>query len=299
MEVQATMIAVPLSTDAFPPDLMAELRAVRAPFRDAYGILWRRERAFRFVYWLEHREHPPFNLIGSWTQPDMLAEMALWAKLRLACLDTADVIDTVTDILEQRFGLSYPSLIERASHPSLAGYGLPIWNQATDSLIPQCLSHWRIRGVTDHESPGTGLSYAFDHPDVVSSLTLYIYDRCLRDLTPGLSDPRFAAEVAQCVAEINAFADWAGNEITWYIPPVRELTHSRSGTEVPFGTTTWLIVQPDGTRLIGALSMTVFRGHFLKVRCTTTEEYGNSDECQAAFKDLTYDLADFVELFGP
>ena len=185
------MSAASLNTDAFPPDLMQELQAVRGPFQAAYEELWRRERAFRYVYWLQHREHPPFNLIGSWTTSDMNAEMALWQRMHRDRLDNTEVLDLVTGLLEQRFGLSCESMLERASHCSLAELGLPIWNRPTASLIPQAFGNWRITGMTDYGQPALGISYSYRHIEVHSTLSLYVYDHGLSDIQSGLSDPRF------------------------------------------------------------------------------------------------------------
>ena len=292
--------ATSFSTDAFPPGLMKELKAAQRPFPAAYEALWRRERAFRYVYWLEHHEHPPCNLIGSWTAPDMNAEIALWQRMRRECLDDAAVIDLVTGDLEQRFGLSYTSLLERVSHPSLAELGLPVWNQPTESLIPQSLGKWRIAGMTEYPEPALGVSYAYHRPDVDAPLTLCVYDHGLNDLQSGLADPRFARALSVCIEDINTYASINQGEITWYVKqPVLELTKSRLGAEIPFASTTWLVTYPDRPQQVGALSLTAFRGHFFKLRITCSKPLADSDEGQRDIGELNLDLAGFLELFGP
>lgn len=287
------------STDACPPQLMEELQAMRAPFRAAYDTLWRRERAFRYVYWLDHHECPSFNLIGSWTTPDLQAERALWKAVRDDKLDDTEIVDQVTGLLEQRFGLPFDSMIERAMDPTLAERALPVWNQATESLLPQTLGHWRIKGMTDSKKPGLGQSYAYRHTDADSTLTLYLYDHGLDDIEPGISDPRLRQEVATCIVDIETLADTMGSEITWYMQPSIEVIRSHSDTEIRFVSATWLIVDADRTRRVGAFSLTGFRRNFLKIRITGAEPFVESDEGQSDTSALNLDLAQFVEQFGP
>lgn len=297
--IQPLLTATSLSTDAFAPDLMQELQAVREPFRAAYDTLWRRERAFRYVYWLEHHEHPPFNLVGSWTTPDMTEELALWQRARGDCLDNDEVIDMVTVLLEQRLDLPYESMLERASDPALAKRGLPIWNRPSESLIPQALGKWRITGMTDYKKPALGASYSYRHIDADSILSLYVYDHGLNDIQPGLSDPRFARALEICVDDIKSHARNTGCELNWYTQPIQEIVRSRHDTEIPFAATTWLSIKPDQTRDVGALSLTAFRSHFLKVRITCSEPFAESDDGQADIADLNLDLADYLEMYGP
>jgi len=53
------------------------------------------------------------------------------------------------------------------------------------------------------------------------------------------------------------------------------------------------------SREIGALSMTAFRSHFPRLRCTTSASFAESDNGQADIADLNLDLADFLDIYGP
>ena len=73
------------SYDGWTPALMEDLNRASAPYANLSDEMWRRERLYRYLYWLKHRENPPFNLIRSWTDPDILVETKLWQRITETC----------------------------------------------------------------------------------------------------------------------------------------------------------------------------------------------------------------------
>jgi hypothetical protein len=289
------------SSDAFSDLHKQELHSLRVRFGHAYAALWRLERMFRYVYWLEHRDKPQFNLTGSWKQADLQAEMELWTSFVSQQLDTVDVIDAVTALLEDRFGQTVGNATVRASDMELASQGLPVWNEATGSLVPQTLGSWQIYSAQDNERqvPGMGITYHYRHPTVDAPLTLYVFNNCLDHILPGISDPRIANVFSQSLHDIETFANLQGSKIEWLTDPLVETLRSRRESEISLVATTWNIAPKDGARTTSALSITGFCGHLLKFRMTAAEAYFEHDDGLAEVCELNLDVADFMEFFGP
>lgn len=288
------------NTDSFPPELMQELLAARRPLGGAYDQLWRRERLFRYSYWLDHGHRPSFNFVGSWKEADMRAELQLWRGLRSRGGDEVDAISEITRLFENRFGLSVESATSRATNPELARKGLPIWNAASECLVPQNLGPWRIAGMSANEPslPGLGQSYFYRGPTEDTAVTMYLYDQGLEGITAELTDPRFAQIFGQALADIEQASRARSEAVEWLTEPLMEVVRSAHGAEIPFASTTWSIIRPQGPRQVGALSITGFYRQFLKIRLTGSESHFDTEEGQAEVTAFNLALADFVEEFG-
>jgi hypothetical protein len=250
---------------------------------------------------LEHAERPLFNLIGSWTQADMKRELELWASYARRRLDTVDVVEEGAALLDQRFGQTHAGAIARAADLELAAKGLPIWSEATDSLVPQSLEPWRIYAADDgkRESPGVGLMYRYCHASENAPLTLYLYNAGLCDIKPGIDDSRFAGMVRQTLSDIDIAARSRGDSIEWLTEPLVTKLGSERDLEVQFVSSTWMLATKDGEKYASALSIRGFRGHLLKIRMTGTVAYFDSDTGQTEIDAHNMELVEFVQQLGP
>ena len=285
------------ANDYFPQVLMDELISARQPYPVAYDTLYRRERMLRYAYWLKHRERPSFNFIGTWIPDQMRTELAMWNSMHKRNLDDADVIETVTKQLEQRFGSTLSGAQALVTAPDLAHHHLPIWNVAADCLVPQKLGDFLIAGTSSYQEPSDGLSYTYRHTLNDAPLTLYIYDLGLAPIKPGLSDPRFAKHFADCMGGVEhylclnrrgiAIVTRSASRSAWYAVRCRNSVRERK-----LGRNS-----SDGQRG-RSLSVTGFRDMFLKGRLTGPIDFFVTDTGQASVSELNLDLADFVFGFG-
>lgn len=277
---------------------MEELNSARMPFRIAYDTLYRRERIFKYVYWLENGAKPAFTLIGSWITPDMRTELAMWQSMSKKGFDDIDVVDTVTEDLERRFGLDHAAARVRATDPELARRHLPIWNNAADCLIPQKLGDFHINGMQTYAQLSMGQSYAYRHTIADAKLTLYLCDHGCALIEPGITDPRLQDLLRDTIKIVKDLAKSQGGTVQQLTEPQVVFIRPPVGIEIPFASTTWELVSADGSRVTEGLSMTGFRDMFLKLRVSGSTVFFDADVGQAAVAALNLDLADFVAEFG-
>src|SRR5512147_2366852 len=105
---------------------------------------WRRERLYRYLYWREHREHAPSNLVGAWEVPDLEREIARWNDYARRELDEDAVLELLDRDLSEHYGKSWEAALEEGTSPLLAAVHMPIWHAATGSLIPQALGRLQL-----------------------------------------------------------------------------------------------------------------------------------------------------------
>jgi len=99
-----------------------ELR--RRLFPWASDEAWRRERLYRYLYWRKHREHPPFNLVGSWDRPDLEREISRWQDYERRHLTEEEVFQLLANELEHRYGRSWSEALEEGTSPLLGEVGV-------------------------------------------------------------------------------------------------------------------------------------------------------------------------------
>jgi hypothetical protein len=290
-----------MNSDLVSKDLMKQLSAAHKPFGAAYDVLWRRERMYRYVYWLEHAARPSFNLIGSWKQADIQVELELWKSFAVRGFNAEAAVEAGKTLFEERFGRALDEAIARAAEPALAARGLPIWNVATGSLVPQSLGPWRIYATEDNERQGAGLgnTYQYRQSGEDAPLTMYVYNQGEAGIEAGIGDPRLANALVRTLRDIEAAAQSRGDAIEMLMEPAVEVLRTPRGTEIQFVSSAWNVVTRDGERKTSAVSMTGFRGNILKIRLTGSETYLGSEGGRAAVTASNADVASFVEMFGP
>lgn len=288
------------SYDGWTPALMEELQAVRSGMRTVYDCVWRKERLLRYVYWLEHREHPTSNLVGSWTDDDIRKETQLWRDVRDRSEDPVEAEQIISDLLEKAYGHSYQDAVRIGEAPELAALGLPVWNQETVSLVPSNLGSCLLFKTTDYEASDTGLgrSYSYrssDHEDI----TVYIYRKGYENLRAGIQDPRVASEFRIAASDIQKMEQLGLWKIQQAIGPFVETCSSPHDVPVQFLSLGVRLSVKDGAEHSSSLSLTGFRGCFLKIRYTTSVDFVDCPAGQASVAQINTDLADFVAHFGP
>lgn len=261
---------------------------------------WRRERLFRYLYWREHREHPPFNVVGSWEKRDLEREIARWHDLWRRRIDETEALRLLTDELQARFGKSWEDALEEGTSSLLASVHMPVWHEATGTLLPAALGPLLIQHAERFDDPNLGWSYNYGRPETGQRLTVTLYDGGIEDLADGIGDPRLpeafklAFETLRQVAEANGCRMRAD---TLQGPGVERLRDER-GREALFASVCVEFERDDGSRCGEALLLRVFRGHFLKVRYTQVRLLPGEAERHPELDAVNADLAEFVGHFG-
>jgi hypothetical protein len=131
------------------------------------------------------------------------------------------------------------------------------------------------------------------------SVTLFLYNHGLEGVAASVRDPRLVDELRGALADVVYAAEMRGSAEQWLTDPFVEPINSRGDMRIDFVGTTWVTVTSAGKRTVDTLSLTGFRGGFLKLRATANEAHINSAEGKSDVGELNRDLADFVVMFGP
>ncbi len=286
------------SYDGWTPDLMDELHHVRSGYAVAFDTLWRDERLMRYVYWLREQAHPKFNITGSWSDADIKAEIELWRQARRQGLGDVDIIDSIRDKLQARFGFDLASARAVASDPHLATLGLPVWNVLTGSLMPESLGRLRIEAVADYENetPGMGMGYSYRVADESHRADLYLFTAGQCGLGDSVDDRRVASRFATEWESFQLLLRTAeANQPTQQGPSLESL-QDQMGSR--FSLISAMASAPSSNGdVMSCLSITAFCNVFLKVRVTFAaldyEDETIQDWVQQVVDAFNVDLAGF------
>ena len=289
------------SYDGWTPALMEDLNRASAPYANLSDEMWRRERLYRYLYWLKHRENPPFNLIRSWTDPDILVETKLWQRITETCFTDEDAEAALKVMLQDKFGLTWSEALANGTSLELAANGLPIWNAATGSLLPQSFGSCKIVSAVDHDltAPGSDVGYSYRNPDAPEMLDLFIYTAGLNGILSGLSDHRLIDEIQRAWVGIKESLRLNNQSLGDITPPQVEPISSPSGATTELLSGAYSYATEDGRAFYSCISLVGFRGHFAKMRYTVLVEYAQTGEGQAGLNLLNADQAEFISLYGP
>ena len=282
------------SSSEYDRELMAAADELRAPFSEAIKEAWRRERLYRYLYWREHREHPPKNYTISWDSDDLKEEMERLRDFSRRKLDPQDVFDELAQLLESVYG-SWSDALEEGTSLLLAKVNMPVWHAATGSLIPQSIGRLVIHDAVAYDDSRLGHSFNFGNRESGEKLTLILYNHGLDDLQDGLGDPRLEEHFRQAWSDILQTCNANGDRVleeTVIGPGVEELTDSVGRSTRTVGIA-FDVAQPDGKERAEALSMCVFRGHFVKIRYTRFDQVEGDDSPQSIVA-VNGDLAQFL-----
>lgn len=283
-------------SDSCDVNQMNKLVEIRASMNGCFDAVWRKECLFRYVYWLEHREHPPFNLVESRTNNEIADELALWQGLRNRGVGDETAELELTALLERKFGHSFAEVLERGTSPQLAAAGLPIWHAATGSLLPQRIGYCLLNNVTDYQlrNIGLGHSYAYNQPDGRETVTVYLYHKGEEQLVSGLEDERMHSEMQASWHEVCALAKLNEQDIQDPLGPVVSTLKAHNDMECDELVLAFKRASRNDGTTWGAISICGFRGHFLKIRTTTEIPFADSDEGEESGQRINTDIADFI-----
>lgn len=290
----------PPSIDIWSPALMEKLIDLRSPYFMAYDNVWRKERVIRYAHWLQFGKHPPINLIGSWTNDDIVREIEAWRNIQVRGLDEEEAEETLTAYLEKTYQCDYNNCFEMVTRLSLANEHMPVWDAQTGSLLPQNFGNSVLYKARNFElqKPGLGISYCYSNIPTKELLSLFIYNSRHDDLKAGIDDPRCFEEITKCLQEAKDFSDREGTTIEIRASPFVE-TLEPLAEEVKFWTTGFVLTDPENnTQNWNVLAITCFRKHFLKLRYTIPLIDGLEDSQEEAVEKINAGLADYVVNFG-
>lgn len=281
-------------------ELLEETTYLRtSKYLSASDEAWRREGLFRYLYWRDHRAHAETNLVGSWTLPDLQAKKARWTDYARRNLSDEQVLDALMTEYEGLYGKTWAEALVEGTTPLLASVHMPVWHEATGSLLPNALGSMIISNAERYENADIGWSFNYSEPGVAHHVSIVIYDAGLNDLAEGVEDPRLKEEFVKSTREIAQVAAANGETLlpeTTQGPVLERLTDAH-GTEVEFvGLCVDVNVGQDGRRR-EAISMRIFRRHFMKVRYTVSFK-GDPDELDlSCLEGINTDIAGYVAFF--
>jgi len=261
---------------------------------------WRRERLFRYLYWREQRQHPPFSVVGSGEKQDLEREIARWHDLWRRRIDETEALRLLTDELQVRYRKSWEEALEEGTSPLLASVGMPVWSEDTGALLPATLGSLRIHHAERFDDPKLGWSYNYGRAEAGQRLTVTLSDDGIEDLADGIADPRLPAAFRLAFETLRQVAQANGHRLLadTLIGPGEERLRDAHGHEAAFASVYVEFEHDDGSRRGEALSMRVFRGHFLKVRYTQDRLPSAGAGLHPGLDAINTDLADFVAHFG-
>mgnify|MGYP003383179456 FL=1 len=282
---------------------MEQLVHVRSKYPHAYDRLWRDERLLRYVHWLRVRSHPDFNLIGSWLDGDIKAEIELWRSAGQKELGEEDIIEAIRSKLEMRFGFDLTYATALATDLRLASAGLPIWNELTASLLPQSLGRLNIVSATDYEpsSAGMGVGYSYRPEDDSARADLYIFSGKERDLGNGTGDPRVQVQFAREWNDLQSHYQPSYAKVPMQQGPLIQKVRDLMGQEFDFFSVLFSAPAETGD-IMTCLSITAFCNAFLKLRFTfpaiDLEAESVPDSLRESMERFNADLAGFCGQFS-
>lgn len=262
---------------------------------------WRRERLFRYLYSREHREHPPINLVGSWTPEDLDRELQRWRDYVKRDMTEEEVLDVLTLEMEDWYQKSWSEALEEGTSPLLASVAMPVWNASVGVLVPQSLGPLRIvRAESYDDDTSLGCSYNYKSTESGQTLTLTIYSNNLANVRDGVADPRTAEHFYCCIQALAVHFESNGDQ---QVPdsaqgPGVEVLVDGQGREIAFGSYYVEVRSSAGIVRGEALSIRGFRGGLLKVRYTRRGLRDPDAEKHPGLDTVNRDLANFVGLFG-
>jgi hypothetical protein len=279
--------------------LMQELSAAREPHGQVYDITWRVERLLRYIWFLDHGAHAPFNLIGSWTVADLEVELQLWKSVETQAARGEDPIPRLLEHVAARYEIDIGDALQRGADPELAKRGMPIWDGQVHVLLPQRLGPWQISRCDRNEpaAPGLGSRYGYSHEHVPSLLSLYLYNAGEKGVLPGVLDERVVPQHHNARRDLEIASD--GARFEWLVDA------EPMGVPSPSGTTLDAIVSVARRQVEGqpptieSVSVCGFRGGFMKLRVSMPDGFSETEAGAADLAKCNEALAEFVEQFGP
>lgn len=279
--------------------LMGETGKLRSQrFPSASDEAWRRERLFRYLYWREHRDHCPFNLVGAWEIQQIQAELARWQDYQRRDLSEEEVLELICSELEQRHGKTWRQALEEGTSPLLASVGMPVWNEGTGSLLPGSLGPLPIcRAESSSDRPDLGWQYHYE--GTLEKVSLAIYDFRMEGLGDGVGDSRLAGHFKMCCQDIARMASANGGVLVpgSAVGPALEVLNDSVGHQIKLVGTYIEVDYANGVRRGEALSMRTFRHHFLKVRYSLYNAADGIESAQPRIDAINADVAEFVGHF--
>jgi hypothetical protein len=275
-------------------------RAPSCPMRDAAIEAWRRERLYLFLFWLERRDRSPFNFVGGWHSADLGDEAARWNEA-LAGLDHDAALKLVDRELSLRFGKTWQQAVLEGASPRLAQANLPIWNEATSSLLPAHLGAMTIfRAESYTGKPALGWSYNYGCPGSSEKVSITLYSRGQTGLLDGLSEPRLPNEIGAAWMDVRSKISESGGQVldASVIGPGEESLLDRYNRRVAWLSMQGQAVDADQMACFEAVCMRVFRGQFLKVRYTRRAGPEAGCSARSHLDGMKADLADFVASYS-
>jgi hypothetical protein len=276
------------------------LRGRRLAAPSAASEAWRRERLYLYLFWLERRDKSPFNFVGGWHTSDMGEEDARWSEA-LQGLDYEAALAIVERELALRFGKSWQDALAEGASPLLATANMPIWNTATASLLPAYLGRLTLfRAESYTGKPALGWSYNYGRAGSSEKLSLTLYTQGQVGLRDGLSDPQVPGQLGASWLDIRRKVEKGGGRLleATLRGPMEELLLDRYNRKVAFLAMQGEAVDSDQVARFEAVSMRVFRGHFLKVRYTRRAAPEEARDIAANLDGVKSDLAEFIASFS-
>lgn len=285
--------------DDWDPALKREVELAQNQFLAAYHCCFRRERLYRYCHYLETGEKPHFNLIGSWLDEDLRAEIALWKKVREACFSDEEAIDYLMALFEERFAHSWEETVALGSHPDLAASGWPVWDVGTETLLPQRISQCLIERSFDYrpESGRRDNGYSYRNHDTGERADIYLYEGRVPDIPDGVSDYILSYEISHAMEGAMKWAEQNGVEVHDMTGLVFDTVESLAGSKWNLLSVGWCARHPDGRHLWTSLGVSGFRGGVAKTRLSMPLDYARSEAGSTSIAQGNADLAAYLCLF--
>jgi len=275
-------------------------RGPSGPTRDAAIEAWRRERLYLYLFWLEHRDRSPFNFVGGWHTADVGDEAARWNEA-LAGLSHDAALELVDRELSLRFGKAWQQAVLEGASPRLAQANLPIWNEATSSLLPAHLGAMTIfRAESYVGKPALGWSYNYGCPGSSEKVSITLYSRGQTGLLDGLADPRLPNEIGATWMELRCKISEVGGDVldSSVLGPGEESLLDRYNRRVALLSMQGQAFDAEQMACFKAVCMRVFRGQFLKVRYTRRAGPDAGCGSHSHLDAMKADLADFIASYS-
>jgi len=275
-------------------------RGPSGPLRDAAIEAWRRERLYLYLFWLEHRDRSPFNFVGGWHTADLGDEAAQWNEA-LAGLDHDAALELVDRELSLRFGKTWQQAVLEGASPRLAQANLPIWNEATSSLLPAHLGAMTIfRAESYSGKPALGWSYNYGCPGSSERVSITLYSRGQTGLLDGLADPRLLNEIGAAWRDVRRKISESGGHVVdvSVLGPGEEKLLDRYNRSVALLSMQGQAVDADRMACFEAVCMRVLRGQFLKVRYTRRAGPEAGCTARSHLDAMKAGLADFIASYS-